>query len=127
MQKMILQLIVLICVCFSTAWSQNKFLAIILDEDNREPLAGANVILQGTAIGASADLNGIIEIANIPDGKQIFIVSFIGYQETIISLDFPLSQTEPLQVLLTIEAEEMEAVLQEIEGMSNPWPRRGWL
>jgi iron complex outermembrane receptor protein len=109
MQKVILPLLALIIV--STAWSQNKFQAIILDEGNKEPLVGANVFLQGTAIGASADLNGFIEIPNIPDGKQIIVFSYIGYQQMSITRDFPLSQAEPLEVLLTAEAEEMEAVI----------------
>lgn len=109
MQKVILPLLALIY--FSTAWSQNKFQAIIRDEENKEPLVGANVILQGTTIGASADLNGFIDIKNIPDGKQIIIFSYIGYQVKTEIFNFPLSQSEPVEILLHAEAEEMELVV----------------
>ena len=109
MQKVILPLLALIY--FSTAWSQNTFKAIIKDEENKEPLVGANVILQGTTIGASADLNGFIEIKNIPDGKQIIIFSYIGYQVKTKIFNFPLSQSEPVEILLHAEAEEMALVV----------------
>lgn len=109
MQKKILPLLALII--FSTAWSQNKFQAIIKDEDNKEPLIGANVFLQGTTIGASADLNGFIEIKNIPDGKQTIIFSYIGHQALTKIFNFPLSQSEPVEIFLYTEAEEMELVV----------------
>jgi iron complex outermembrane receptor protein len=88
-------LLLLALICFSTAWSQNKFQAIIKDEENKQPLVGANVVLEGTTIGASADLNGFIEIHNIPDGKQKIIFSYIGYQEKSEIFNFPLLQSEP--------------------------------
>ena len=109
MQKVILPLLALIY--FSTAWSQNTFKAMIKDEENKEPLVGANVILQGTTIGASADLNGFIEIKNIPDGKQIIVFSYIGYQVKTKIFNFPLSQSEPVEILLHAEAEEMALVV----------------
>jgi len=109
MQKVILPLLALIY--FSTAWSQNTFKAMIKDEENKEPLVGANVILQGTTIGASADLNGFIEIKNIPDGRQIIIFSYIGYQVKTKIFNFPLSQSEPVEILLHAEAEEMALVV----------------
>lgn len=108
MKKILLPLLALIC--FSTAWSQNKFQAIIKDEENKQPLAGANVFLQGATIGASADLNGFIEIKNIPDGKQTIIFSYIGYQVKTEILNFPLSQSKPVEIFLHTEAEEMELV-----------------
>ncbi len=109
MKKVILSLLVLIY--FSTAWSQNKFQAIIKDEENKQPLVGANAILKGTTIGASADLNGFVEIQNVPDGKYIIILSYIGYQERAEVFNFPLSQSEPLEILLHADAEELELVV----------------
>jgi iron complex outermembrane receptor protein len=109
MRKIILSFLALIY--FSTAWGQNKFQAIIKDEENKQLLGGANVILKGTLIGASADLNGFVEILNIPDGKQIIIFSYIGYQERSEIFNFPLSQNEPLEILLHTDAEEMEQIV----------------
>jgi len=109
MKKIILQSLALIW-CY-TAWSQNTFQAMIKDEENNQPLVGANVILEGTTIGASADLNGFVEIHNIPDGEQNIIFSYIGYQERSEIFNFPLIQSEPLEILLHTFAEEMEQVV----------------
>jgi iron complex outermembrane receptor protein len=84
---------------------------MIKDEENKQPLVGANVILEGTTIGASADLNGFVEIHNIPNGKQKIIFSYIGYQERSEIFSFPLLQSEPLEILLHADAEEIEQVV----------------
>ena len=59
----------------SNAYSQNIYKAQIKDATTGEPLVGSTAILQGTTNGSSADINGNIEIRNIPDGKQIIILS----------------------------------------------------
>ena len=110
MKNFILPLLAIIYT--SLAFGQNTFKAIIKDSESNQTLFGATAILQGTTIGASADQNGYIEIKNIPDGKQIIIFSYIGYQEKIDTFNFPLTQTEPLVILLSAhEGEELEQVI----------------
>lgn len=93
-------------------FGQNTFKTIIRDGESKEALSGATAVLQGTNNGASSDQNGIIEIKNIPDGKQIIIFSYIGYQEKTDTFNFPLTQTEPLEILLSVdEGEELEEVV----------------
>ena len=104
----ILLLLLLVFFYFSIVLGQNEFKAVIKDSENKQPLAGANAFLQGTTIGASADQNGLIEIKNIPDGQYIIIYSFVGYQDLTDTLNFPLSQSKPDEVLLSHEAEETE-------------------
>ena len=109
MQKIILSLMILI---YSVgAISQNTFKAEIKDAESKEVLTGATATLQGTAVGSSADQNGYIEIKNIPNGKQIIIFRYMGYQERTETIIFPHDQTEPLEILLTPEGEEMEEVI----------------
>jgi outer membrane receptor for ferrienterochelin and colicins len=109
MQKIILSVMVLIYSVGAIA--QNTFKAEIKDAESKEVLTGATATLQGTAIGSSADQNGYIEIKNIPDGKQIIIFRYMGYQERTDTIIFPYVQTEPLEILLTPEGEEMEEVI----------------
>lgn len=47
---------------------------------NDQPIAGANIILKGTAFGTSAALSGDFELKNIPAGSYIMVISHIGYQ-----------------------------------------------
>jgi iron complex outermembrane receptor protein len=109
MQKIILSLMVLIYSVGAIA--QNTFKAEIKDAESKEVLTGATATLQGTAVGSSADQNGYIEIKNIPNGKQIIIFRYMGYQERTDTIIFPHDQTEPLEILLTPEGEEMEEVI----------------
>jgi iron complex outermembrane receptor protein len=109
MQKIILSLMVLIYSVGAIA--QNTFKAEIKDAESKEVLTGATATLQGTAVDSSADQNGYIEIKNIPNGKQIIIFRYMGYQERTDTIIFPHDQTEPLEILLTPEGEEMEEVI----------------
>ena len=110
MKKIILPLLAIIYT--SLAMGQNTFKAIIKDSQTKETLFGATVILQGTTNGAVADENGFVEIKNIPDGKQVIIFRFIGYQEKTYTFDFPFIQNEALIILLSAdEGEELEEVV----------------
>lgn len=110
MKKGFLTLLTLLC--FSTvARSQTTFQAVIKDADSKEPLIGANVILESTTIGGNTDLNGRVEIQNIPPGTYNIIFSYIGYERRSESFQFPLSQSEPLEILLHGDAEDMEQIV----------------
>lgn len=95
----------------SNAYSQNIYKAQIKDATTGEPLVGSTAILQGTTNGSSADINGNIEIRNIPDGKQIIIFRYIGYLEKQDTIIFPLTDTTTRVVLLQSEANQMEEVV----------------
>ena len=53
----------------------------ITDAENNDPLIGANVIVEGTNMGAATDVNGNYNILNVPVGAVTIMVSYIGYEE----------------------------------------------
>ncbi len=57
----------------------------ISDAINNEPVAFANVIVAGTQIGATTDINGDFIIKGIEPGFIQLQVSYIGYKPTITS------------------------------------------
>lgn len=77
-------LAILLCwiVTFSVAYGgvTGKIAGIVYDEDSGEPLAGANVVIEGTTLGATTDRNGEYYIINIPPGKYTVKFIYIGYQ-----------------------------------------------
>lgn len=88
------------------AYSQNNtFKAIIKDGKTNTPLIGASAQVMGTAIGTSADATGSVVLNNIPSGKQIIEFRFLGYGSRRDTLLFPLTQSSPLEVILTPEEE----------------------
>ena len=96
----------------SLAFGQNSFKAIIKDSESKETLIGATAVVKGTTNGSSADENGAIEINNVPNGTQTIIFSYLGYQETKFIFSFPLSETQPIAILLTKSVgEELDDVV----------------
>ena len=105
------KIIFIINLCIvQTTFAQNNFKAIIKSKEDNENLVGAIAILQGTANGTSADKNGLLDIKNIQDGKQIIVFSYIGYETQTYTFNFPLS-TEELQIIfLTTSKHELNEV-----------------
>jgi len=54
----------------------------VLDGD-RKPLIGASINIEGTTLGATADLNGDF-IINVSPGKYTVGISFIGYKKKML-------------------------------------------
>jgi hypothetical protein len=52
----------------------------IIDRDTQQPLPGANVILDGTNLGAATDVNGNFEILKVPVGSYSIRAHMIGYK-----------------------------------------------
>jgi len=61
----------------------------ILDGETGEPLAGANVSLEGTNRGAATDLDGEFSFSRANTDATHLIVSYVGYQTISINLDNP--------------------------------------
>ena len=51
----------------------------ILDSSNKSPLAFANIILEGTSLGAASDNEGRFIIEKIQAGTYTVIASYMGY------------------------------------------------
>ena len=51
-----------------------------MDSESKESLIGANIMLDGTSLGAASDDNGYYIIKNIPIGTYTLRAMFIGYE-----------------------------------------------
>lgn len=102
----------LFTITIATAFAQNKFKVVVKDSLTKEPLIGVTAVIKGTANGSSSDINGNIEINNIPDGKQTIVISYIGYETTTLALTFPLADSlQTTNILMRSEAVEIEEVI----------------
>jgi len=106
-------IIVLFVALFATlpAHAQHVLVAIVKDKETKEPLAGATVHIMGTAIGNSANADGIVVLSGIASGRQILHVQAIGYKPQLDTLNFPLPATDTLAILLEADRKEMEEVV----------------
>ena len=52
----------------------------VLNSENDTPIVGANVLVEGTFLGAATDENGDFVIPNVPVGEYIISAGVIGYE-----------------------------------------------
>ncbi|MCM8570435.1 TonB-dependent receptor [Gramella jeungdoensis] len=91
-------------------YSQNNFSARIIDGETNTPLQGANAVVKGSNLGATANDEGLIEINGIPDGEKTIVFSYIGFETLETSYNFPLSDDDIKTIYLYPAGEQMEAV-----------------
>jgi outer membrane receptor for ferrienterochelin and colicin len=81
-----------------------KISGVVVDASSNEPLPGANVIIEGTTMGAATNLEGQYSILNVPPGVYTLRAGMIGYQATRVKnvnvsidltteIDFSLPET----------------------------------
>lgn len=70
----------------STLSAQNvgKIAGAVTDAETSNPLAGANIVIVGTTLGAAADINGDYYILNIPPGKYKVRASMMGFETQLM-------------------------------------------
>jgi outer membrane receptor for ferrienterochelin and colicins len=107
------KIILLLMVAFNinTVFGQNTFKAVIKDSETKEPLIGATAILSGTTTGATADIDGLITLTNIPNGKQIIEFRYIGYETRKDTFEFPLATSDPIEIFLKSETDELDEIV----------------
>ena len=103
----------------------NSFTGIIMgtvhDSLSGEPLPGANIVIKGTAIGAASDLEGNYRILNVPAGKHILRVTFIGYKAKDIPVTIMPKATVNVDVTLPfdlIKFDKAVVVTAQLEGQA---------
>jgi iron complex outermembrane receptor protein len=82
-----LLLTTLIWVCFAhVAAAQTILRGQIRDKQTNETLIGASVLIKGTTIGTTTDLDGRFNLQHNRPYPLILVVSYIGYQQTELEI-----------------------------------------
>lgn len=66
------------------AGTTGKIAGRITDAKTGDPLIGTNVVVEGTTLGAAADVEGYYVILNVPPGKYTVIFSSVGYTKRTV-------------------------------------------
>lgn len=110
MKKIMLPL--LACIYSMLAFGQHTFKATIRDSVTNEPLIGVTGMLKDAKIVGTSDVNGKIELKNIPYGNQTILFNYIGYAQLAIDYHFsPADTLKGWNVFMKPEAEELEEVI----------------
>lgn len=102
--------ILLAFISTSFTYAQNNITFEIQDESG-EPLIGATVVVEGTSTGTITNAQGVAILDNIQDGQLEFDISFVGYEEYEITLNFPQDNNRIIEIELEEGDEELEEVV----------------
>jgi hypothetical protein len=112
-------LLLSISLLTTIAYSQTgNIRGFVYDKSSGEPIMFCNVILQGTTIGASTDVNGMYNISKVLAGDYTLTVKYIGYNTSEVNITLKPGKvlTQNLEIaessvklnVVTISAERAE-------------------
>lgn len=105
MKKSLLFFIVMF-TALQYANAQKQLTGTVREARTNNPLAGANVILQGVSKGTTTDASGKFSIL-VPEKVKTIVVSFVGYDPKTVSIE----GTNQVNVLLNAVKELEDAVV----------------
>lgn len=69
------------------------------------PLVGANILIEGSDLGAATDFEGYYSIINVRSGTYVVKIRYVGYQTKVVeNVKISADQTTKLDAMLKIEA-----------------------
>ncbi|MDZ7377809.1 MAG: carboxypeptidase-like regulatory domain-containing protein, partial [candidate division KSB1 bacterium] len=94
---------------------KGKIAGKVTDAETKQGLPGANVIIQGTTLGAATGREGEYYILNVPPGTYTLVARMIGYRSVLVrgvtvvvdrttTIDFTLETTVLEMAPLVVEA-----------------------
>src|SRR5690606_1895476 len=86
----------------------------IIDQDSRMPLPGANIVVMDAKefLGTSTDVDGNFRIEHVPVGRVSLAVTFVGYEDRVIS---NILITTGKETVLDIEMKESLEMMDAVE------------
>ncbi|MBL6445441.1 TonB-dependent receptor [Fulvivirga sp. 29W222] len=115
--KLLIALVILLSFSLVTVLSAQKLTQTvrgkIIDKDSRTSLPGANVVVLNTdpVLGASTDLNGEFRIEKVPVGRISLKITYIGYEDIMLS---NILVTSGKEVVLDLNMQESLTSMDEI-------------
>lgn len=96
----------------STAQVKGSISGRIADANSGNYLPGANVMLEGTRLGAASDRFGVYRIDNVPPGTYTLKVSYIGYEDFSTMVKVSVSNLQVKQdIALKVSAVQMKEIV----------------
>ena len=73
-----------------SAWAQTGVICgTVSDAKFKDALIGASVVIEGTTVGAIADVEGNFRIENVKPGKYTIVASYVSYKSETIRGESP--------------------------------------
>lgn len=93
------------CICF-TGYAQEVTISGTVTGDNKEPIAGANVMVKDTPSGTVTDAEGNYSVTTTRD-NGVLVYSFVGY----VSQEIPINGRTRIEVILVEDVQSLDEVV----------------
>ena len=119
MKKITTILFSLIFISGVFAQTTGKISGNITDEDTKEPLIAANVIVKDSNLGAATDVEGYYSIVNIKPGLYTLVVDMIGYKQLVLeNVRVSVNRTTTIDASLSPTVIQGETVTVEVDAIT---------
>ena len=92
---------------------------VVKDSTTGDVLYGANVWLQGSSMGAAADIKGKYRITNVPAGSYTMVIRYIGYKQKELQVDVVGGRTLEFNIDLPSEVIEGKPVVVTAQAVGQ--------
>ena len=111
-RQVLLLLFVNLFLCFSAVGASDCMIeGQVIDEETGQPIPGVNILVEGTQLGTSTDLDGQFSLVQLPSEKKRVIVSFMGYRSEVVEVDLESIPNHTLDIKLIPSAFELSPVV----------------
>ncbi|MCP4582327.1 MAG: TonB-dependent receptor [candidate division Zixibacteria bacterium] len=106
-----------ICLHLVYAGTTGKISGVVLDSEDKQPVPGAKVRVEGSTMGAMVNVvDGSFVIQNVPPGTYTLIAECIGYNDfTVTELTVHIDVTTEQDFTLVSEAIKVDDIIVEAE------------
>jgi hypothetical protein len=116
-QGTVVSLVVLACVAATAfAGPYGKIAGRVTDTETGQPLPGVGVVIEGTTLGGSTNVDGFYTILNVLPGRYTLRFSMVGYTRTAVTdvkVEIDLTTTINQQLKSTVvEASEVVVIAE---------------
>ncbi len=88
-----------------------KIKGTVVDANSGDPLIGANVIIEGTSIGAAANIDGEFVLASMEPGEYTLKISYVGYKNKTVKVTVVSNRATKVNINLSWIAVEGKEVV----------------
>ena len=85
---------------------------VVISEEDNQPVVGASVLVKGTAIGTTTNVDGKFTISNVPSSARTLKISYIGMKAQEVSI-----KPGTMKIVMQPDAEVLDEVV--VTGMTK--------
>lgn len=114
MKKLFLLFLAIIGMAVGASAQGRSVSGIVIAADDESPIVGATVMVVGTQLGTTTDVDGRFKIENVPANAKTVKVSYVG----MTSQEVPITKGE-IRIVLGLNSEILDEVVVTALGISR--------